>query len=130
MTLHPCGACPYRRDVPSGVWMAEEYEKLPPFDAPTYEQPPAAFFCHQRTGSLCAGWVGCHDMDHSLGLRMAAATGAITMEEYEEALDYVCPIPLFESGTAVRDHGVAKVEEPGDDARRIVAKLSRKLEGR
>lgn len=24
----PCETCPYRRDVPSGVWSADEYRKL------------------------------------------------------------------------------------------------------
>lgn len=24
----PCASCPYRKDVPSGVWEASEYEKL------------------------------------------------------------------------------------------------------
>lgn len=25
----PCGTCPYRRDVPAGIWHGEEYAKLP-----------------------------------------------------------------------------------------------------
>ena len=24
----PCSSCPYRKDVPSGVWAHHEYEKL------------------------------------------------------------------------------------------------------
>jgi hypothetical protein len=127
MSLRPCGSCPYRKDVPSGVWADEEYRKLPPYDGEGIEQPLAAFFCHQQTGCLCAGWVGCHDMDNSLGLRMALAAGAISEAEYVEALDYECPIPLWESGQAAHDHGVAEIETPSVQAVRVIGKLTRKL---
>ena len=69
---NPCGSCPYRRDVPSGVWDESEYHKLPEFDKPTAEQPPRVFMCHQDNDRLCAGWVACHDMDESLGFRINA----------------------------------------------------------
>jgi hypothetical protein len=123
----PCGSCPYRKDVPSGVWSAEEYEKLPAYDDPTNYQSFSAFFCHQQDGSLCSGWVGCHDMDESIGLRLAVAHNLLTKEQYEEALDYVCPVPLWESGQVARDHGMAELIEPGDKAKQVVAKLGRKL---
>lgn len=87
----------------------------------------AAFFCHQQDDRLCSGWVGCHDMDNSLGLRFALAAGAITEDQFIEALDYQCSIPLFASGQEARDHGMAKLENPGDDAKRVAAKLTRKL---
>ncbi|MGH3734203.1 MAG: DUF6283 family protein [Micromonosporaceae bacterium] len=32
-TPHPCETCPYRKDAPSGVWAAEEYERLRSYDA-------------------------------------------------------------------------------------------------
>lgn len=128
MALHPCGSCPYRCDVPSGVWAAEEYDKLPPYDAEeTWEQPYTVFLCHQQTGALCAGWVGCHDMDKSMGLRIAAAQGIVTEEQYLEALDYVCSIPLWESGQAARDHGVERLDYPDEAVRRVYEKLKRKL---
>ena len=44
----PCGSCPYRRDVPSGIWEQHEYDKLPEYDGQTWEQNPALFLCHQR----------------------------------------------------------------------------------
>lgn len=127
MTLHPCGSCPYRCDVPSGVWAESEYEKLPLYDAPTGDQPFAAFFCHQQTGALCSGWVGCHDMGENIGLRLALATGAITEEQYLEALDYVCSIELWESGQAARDHGVERLDDPDEAALRVADKLTRRL---
>ena len=123
----PCGSCPYRRDIPSGVWEAEEYEKLPGYDLPTAEQPPSVFLCHQQDGRLCAGWVGCHDMDENLGLRFAAITGKLTEEEIDQVLDYQTDVALFESGAAAHAHGIAEVEEPGEKARQIARKLSKKL---
>lgn len=102
--------------------------KLPGFDAPFTEQPPSVFLCHQQTGQLCAGWVGCHDMTNSLGLRMAVACQAITPEQYDEALDYTCPVPLHESGAAAARHGMAEIEEPGERAQRTIGKLRKKLD--
>jgi hypothetical protein len=34
-TKYPCPSCPYRKDVPSGVWAPEEYDKLPAYDNDT-----------------------------------------------------------------------------------------------
>lgn len=122
----PCGSCPYRRDVPSGVWSSHEYEKLPPYDNETAEQPYGAFLCHQQNGKLCAGWVGCHDMDNSLALRLAAATGIIDPDTFEAAIDYECPVELWDSGAEAAEHGLAKITDPDGDAKRVMAKLRRK----
>lgn len=122
----PCGTCPYRRDVPSGVWDEEEYEKLPEFDRSTQAQPPSVFMCHQQDGHLCAGWAGCHDMDNSLGLRMAAVMGRITPEEFDKTLDYVSPVPLFETGQQAAEHGRAAIDAPDPKARKAIATLTRK----
>ncbi len=40
----PCSACPYRQDCPSGVWAADEYQKLIEYDKETSEQPMAVFY--------------------------------------------------------------------------------------
>mgnify|MGYP000989402522 CR=1 FL=1 len=77
----PCGSCPYRRDVASGIWAASEYAKLTAYDADTPFQPPNLFLCHQTAAEdhrarLCAGWVGCHGPD-LLALRLAATTGQL-----------------------------------------------------
>lgn len=121
----PCESCPYRRDVPSGVWVAEEYAKLPAYDRPTMEQPAAMFLCHQQDGRVCAGWAGCHDMAHSLAFRFAAISG--TPSEVLDAIaDYVSPVPLWPSGEAAAAHGMAEVDEPGADAGRLIGKLTRR----
>lgn len=122
----PCGSCPYRRDVPSGVWSEEEYAKLPPYDRSTPYQPAAAFFCHQQDGRLCAGWVGTHDMAESLGLRFLLALEKATDDEVEAILDYESPIPLFASGQEAADHGLAEVEAPSLKAVRTIQNLERK----
>lgn len=125
---NPCGSCPYRRDVPSGVWSEDEYAKLPEFDGETHEQRAAIFECHQQDGRLCAGWVGCHDMTESMGLRVATLIGTIDPSDVDEILDYESSVPLFSSGAEAAAHGLAQVFTPGDDARKVIAKLTRKIE--
>lgn len=122
----PCGSCPYRRDVPSGIWHPDEYAKLPRFDADTPHQPSGVFLCHQQDGRVCAGWAGCHDMDRSLGVRIAAADGRLTGDELDAVLDYVSPVPLFESGTVAAAHGLAELEAPGVAAQRVMNKVAQR----
>lgn len=124
---NPCGSCPYRKDVPSGVWAKEEYVKLPPYDNDTQDQPFGAFFCHQQDGRLCAGWVGCHDMRNNLGMRMAVSMGHLTVEEYEEAMDYSTDVPLWSSGAEAAAHGLKDVEDPGEQAVRVIERVGRKI---
>jgi Family of unknown function (DUF6283) len=122
----PCVSCPYRRDVAPGVWAEEEYEKLPPYDGETWEQPVALFYCHQQDGKLCAGWVGCHEMADSLSLRMSAAGGGIPPEEVDAILDYTTDVPLFESGAEAAEHGRSGIEAPPPEALRMIQRLERK----
>lgn len=89
----PCESCPYRRDVPSGVWDASEYRKLPDYDRVTYDQPIALFMCHQGNGHVCSGWAGCHDMQHTLAVRFAAMRGDLDEATIDATLDYVSPGP-------------------------------------
>ena len=122
----PCGSCPYRRDVPSGVWHPDEYAKLPGYDADTPYQPSALFLCHQQTGRVCAGWAGCHDMPHSLAVRVAAGKGRLTGDELDALLGYRSPVELFDSGAEAAAHGLAAVACPDGPARKAINKLSRK----
>lgn len=121
----PCASCPYRRDVPSGIWITEEYDKLPGYDGSTYDQACAnaihPFLCHQRTNELCGGWVGCHDMQHNLSIRIASDV------DVESVLDYTSPIPLFRSGAEAAAHGKREVDDPGPAAQRMIKILARKL---
>lgn len=119
----PCASCPYRRDVPSGVWEPDEYAKLPAYDQDTLYQPPALFLCHQQDGRVCAGWAGCHDMSHSLALRLAISMGLLTDDQVTTLLDYETDVPLHPSGQAAHDHGVREVAAPSDPARDTIRKI-------
>jgi hypothetical protein len=126
----PCQSCPYRRDVPSGVWAAEEYVKLAAYDADTASQPTGLFQCHQnqagdRRARMCSGWVGTHGGDHLLAVRLAALRGDLTAEEAGRVMDYSSPVPLFDSGEEAAVHGMADIGEPGDRARAMIEKIVR-----
>lgn len=123
----PCVSCPYRRDVPSGVWSEDEYAKLPPYDGETGEQPASAFMCHQQDDRLCAGWVGCHDMEESLGIRFAVLTGGLAADDLDAVFDYECSVPLWASGQEAHDHGMREVLAPGPDAAKTIKRLRGKL---
>lgn len=127
---YPCGSCPYRRDVPSGLWAVDEYVKLPRYDLPTGDQPLGIFLCHQQNGRMCAGWVGCHDMQESLALRFAARSDHFTRDDIEAALDYECPIPLWESGAKAAEHGMRDIERPDERAARTINKLTKRRDRR
>jgi len=128
----PCTSCPYRQDVPSGIWTAEEYAKLPAYDLDTTGQAEAGavgvFQCHQQPQHLCAGWVGCHDMRENLGLRLAASL--LRAEIDPVVFEYTSPVPLFASGAEAAEHGLRDVADPSPAARRKVAQLMRLIAAR
>ena len=120
----PCKSCPYRQDVPSGVWHAEEYDKLPLYDGEIVEQVmkggTALFICHQDDGCLCAGWLATHGTDNLVALRLHG--GLVT----EDVWTYESPVPVFSSGAEAAAHGKAEIEEPGEKAQRTITRLVRK----
>lgn len=115
----PCVSCPYRVDVPSGVWDRTEYEKLPEYDGETFEQSVAVFSCHQRDETVCAGWLGHRDPMDLLAVRIAVASGHLP----EAALDYTTRVPLWPTGEAAAEHGMRDIEDPGPEAQRLIRKL-------
>ena len=127
---NPCGSCPYRRDVPSGVWARQEYEKLPLYDRETQDQPLGVFLCHQQDGRACAGWTAVHDMYNCLGLRMAASMGMIRDQDMPAFLTYSTGVPLFSSGAEAAEHGCAAIDNPGPDSVRVVSNLLKKKRAR
>lgn len=129
-TPRPCASCPYRRDVPSGIWDASEYAQLPLYDEPTFAQPTALFLCHQHDRAddgarVCGGWAGCHDGDNLLALRVAVSSGEITVDTADAIRDYISPVPLFASGAEAAAHGVRELHQPGVAARDAMAKITR-----
>lgn len=126
----PCESCPYRRDIPSGIWAHEEYEKLRHYDAPTANQPTALFQCHQTDADsdarrICGGWAGCHDGAHLLSLRLGVLDGRIDPTTHQAVVDYASPVPLFASGGEAAAHGQAGIDQPADEAERLMTKISR-----
>lgn len=120
----PCTTCPYRRDVPSGIWAAEEYAKLPGYDRETLQQPAMLFMCHQQTGGLCTGWLQSHaNRPHAydlLALRLCrqldnAAVSAVALSEPR--------VPLFRTGAAAARHGMKEIKRPGRKAKAAVARV-------
>lgn len=118
----PCEYCPYRRDVPSGVWSHDDYDKLRGYDQPTGAQPFAVFACHATPDHLCHGWAVVHSTrghDHELlALRLHGVN----------AVDVEAGVPLWPSGNAAADHGQADIEDPSDEAIEAVARLTRKYD--
>jgi Family of unknown function (DUF6283) len=115
----PCSACPYRRDVPSGVWAVSEYEKLREYDEPTGDQPFAAFGCHATPEALCHGWAVVHSSrGHEHDLLALRLLGSPPIPEPG--------VPLWSSGNEAADHGQAEIEEPSMEAMETVDRLTRK----
>lgn len=114
----PCGSCPYRRDVPSGIWAQHEYDKLPEYDGETWQQSPAVFLCHQRDGHLCSGWLACHGADELLALRFPGAA-------HHSALSYKTNVPVFSSGAEASRHGMRDIPQPKSKAAKMIAGLVR-----
>ena len=116
----PCASCPYRKNVPSGVWDASEYAKLPGYDGQIHEQTSrAVFMCHQQDGCACSGWLGHRDPDDLLAVRLGVSFGTLD----PSCLDYTTDVPLFDSGQAAADHGMADIETPGAEAREVIEKI-------
>ena len=115
----PCVSCPYRCDVPSGVWAEEEYDKLPSYDGDTGEQSVAVFMCHQKDNTVCAGWLGHRDAGDLLAVRIGVLTGQLPVEVF----DYRTRVPLFASGAEAAEHGRRDIEDPGPAARRLIDKM-------
>lgn len=99
----PCGSCPYRKDVPAGLWHPEEYDKLAAFDRPTMEQPAARFMCHAVPDNLCFGWASCYS-------NRGHANELLALRLHRFPLDTIppSPVPLFASGAAACKYGKKK----------------------
>ena len=121
----PCGTCPYRRDCPSGLWHDSECVKLAQYDGETWEQPMGLFMCHTRPEQLCSGWVGCHDMDEALAVRLHARS-----LDLDAVLAYISPVALFASGAEAAAHGMREILAPGPRATREIHRLIRRAKRR
>lgn len=125
----PCASCPYRKNVPSGVWDESEYQKLPRYDGDIPEQlvngGTNLFMCHQQDGCLCSGWLSHREHPSELlAIRLAAGSNRIDAE----AIDYSTDVPLFHSGKAAAEHGMREIEEPSYKACQVIKKITIKNE--
>jgi hypothetical protein len=111
----PCEACPYRCDVPPGVWDDAEYDKLAAYDAETFAQPSGRFSCHATTDHLCHGWAVVH-MNRGHEYELLALR--IHPTEIPES-----KVPLFASASEAIAHGKRR----GDArTRKVASRLLRK----
>lgn len=118
---NPCLACPYRRDVPSGVWSESEYDKLPPYDSQTANQPFAPFACHALPDHLCHGWAVCHsNRGHDRELLALRFLGDIEIP--------ISKVPLFSSGQEAAEHGKRDVPQPTTAATSTIDRLRKKYD--
>ena len=120
-----CASCPYRRDTPSGIWQAEEYEKLRAFDQEVtqLEDPLSVFLCHQSevTGreTICRGWLSVHR--DSIAVRVLKIKGAVRCDQVPREAE-----PLYyATGTEACEAGLAGVEQPSREARHKTETLER-----
>jgi hypothetical protein len=107
--------------VPSGVWSAEEYAKLPRYDVDTAYQPWHVFECHHGDGSICAGWLACHGPYELLGVRIGIHMRTVD----PSVVDYTTDVDVFGSGAEAAAHGVAEIDCPSPEAADAVAKILR-----
>lgn len=124
---NPCASCPYRKNVPSGVWDAEEYAKLPNYDGETFEQAHGVFICHNGGGiddnsKLCRGWTDCHDGNHLLALRIAQMEGS----QLPDGAFEKSSTDVFDSGFDAYAHGMTGVDDPDEKAQRLIDSLQTK----
>lgn len=126
----PCSSCPYRADVPSGVWDWDEYEKLRRYDEDPANPDKAievigeVFLCHQPVGSpeaVCRGWAEVHY--DTPAVRMAMITGKI---DPDTLTDPRPGVTLFPSGATAADHGQAEIDSPSAAARSTITKVARR----
>lgn len=116
----PCRECPFRRDVPPGIWRPSEYRKLPLYD----DQKPelAVFHCHQENATgvptVCRGWLAVFGYD-AIAVRVAVSRGQIPPEEVGRP----CAVPLYASGAEACAAGLAGVPSPTAPARRAIERL-------
>lgn len=126
----PCAHCPYRVGVPSGIWAAHEYEKLPAYDGSIAQQAEqgavGVHLCNRDNGRLCAGWIASHGARNLLGLRLAEVRGMLAPDTLRAAVDYSTDVEVFPSGWAAAEWGMRDIENPGPEARRAVRALIRR----
>ena len=113
----PCASCPYRLDVPSGIWSFEDYSKLRGYDRPTGRQPMALFMCHASPTECCSGWATCHERQPGHELLALRLRGFPEVPEHD--------VECFESSAEAIAHGIRDLDCPGSAAQAAMDKIER-----
>lgn len=117
----PCASCPYRQNVPSGIWHPDEYAKLTAYDGETHEQTAIAVFqCHQGAGDVCSGWLGHRDPADLLAVRI----GILNETVDPSCAEYTTDVPLFASGAEAAAHGRRDIDAPDEAAQAAIDKIT------
>jgi hypothetical protein len=124
---NPCISCPYRQDVESGIWDAEEYDKLPKYDGEIIEQvmsdAGSLFMCHQTGEEICSGWLGHREEPVDLfAVRIGISKGKLD----PSVNDYTTSVPLFSSGSRAAEHGKRDILSPSERASDLIDKIVKK----
>lgn len=83
------------------------------------------FLCHQQNERLCAGWVGCHDMDNMLSVRLAPFF--VPGLDLDVLFAYQSPVPLWASGSEAAEHGIRDIDNPSPEALALIEKIGRRI---
>lgn len=116
----PCESCPYRRATPSGVWSADEYNKLPLYDR---DGAIAPFLCHHSTigkqEAICRGWLYVHR--HSIAVRLLMSFGRVKPEDAYKRIT-----GLYRTGLSACRAGLRAINRPSKAAKALMAKITAK----
>lgn len=107
----PCPQCPWRKDVPTGVFPPKAFQT----SAPTaYDAAMSTFACHMSGAKMpatCAGFLMRH-AENNLGVRLGLAKDRIELERVTDG-----GLPLYES---YREMAIANGVDPDDPVLRPV----------
>jgi hypothetical protein len=102
----PCEECPWRRDLPTGIFPLEAFR----ISAPTaYDAAFTMFGCHmsKRRPLTCAGFLPSEGAIHNIGVRLACARERINLAEVDS------DVPLYRN---YREMAIANGVAPDDPA--------------
>lgn len=120
----PCASCPYRVNVPSGIWHPDEYAKLERYDGEIHEQiqndGTRVFSCHQDGVAVCSGWLGHREEPSDL---IAVRMGIIDGQLDPSCAEYTTQTALFPSGHEAAKQGRRDLEHPSNRAQKAMRKI-------
>ena len=120
----PCKFCPYRKDVPSGVWSSSEYEKLLRYDNETMYQPMHRFACHNDPELACTGWLAVSMQSNHAHESLALRIRPVDVSSFAPDTEF------FQTHTEACVHGLRDIDNPSQEAEDAMIVLGRIVERR